>query len=98
MKGSIEADTLGSKALEGYARLCGAVLARAHARSGMAPEISGYLGRKGKADRALVEFAPARCRQALDVLAMGGWMASANPLPLWRDGLDPIADRLRLAP
>ena len=57
MKGSIEADTLGSKALEGYARLCGAVLARAHARSGMAPEISGYLGRKGKADRALVEFA-----------------------------------------
>jgi len=48
--------------------------------------------------RQLVEFAPARCRQALDVLAMGGWMASANPLPLWRDGLDPIADRLRLAP
>ena len=32
------------------------------------------------------------------VLAMGEWMASANPLPLWRDGLDPIADRLRLAP
>ena len=35
---------------------------------------------------------------ALDVLAMGEWMTSANPLPLWRDGLDPIADRLKLAP
>ena len=48
--------------------------------------------------RELVELAPARCRPALDTLAMGEWMASGNPLPLWRDGLDPIADRLRLAP
>lgn len=48
--------------------------------------------------RQLVELAPARCRQALDVLAMGEWMASAERMPLWRDGLDPIADRLRLAP
>lgn len=48
--------------------------------------------------RELVELAPARCRPALDTLAMGEWMASANPLPLWRDGLDPIADRLKLAP
>jgi len=48
--------------------------------------------------RELVELAPARCRPALDVLAMGEWMASTNPLPLWRDGLDPIAERLKLAP
>jgi uncharacterized protein (DUF2252 family) len=57
MKGSIDAESLSPPALEGYARLCGAVLARAHARSGLAPEISGYLGRKAVADRALAEFA-----------------------------------------
>jgi uncharacterized protein (DUF2252 family) len=66
MKGSIEADTLGPRALEGYARLCGAVLARAHARSGLAPEISGYLGREGSADRALVEFARRYATVAVD--------------------------------
>lgn len=44
MKGSIEPDELDSVALEGYASICGAVLARAHARSGRAAEISGYLG------------------------------------------------------
>ena len=37
--------------------MCGAVLARAHARSGLAPEIAGYLGTKAVADRAIAEFA-----------------------------------------
>ena len=57
MKGSIEADMLAPRPAEGYARLCGAVLARAHARSGLAPEIAGYLGTKAVADRAIAEFA-----------------------------------------
>ena len=40
-----------------YARITGWVLARAHARSGKAPEIRGYLGKKAVFDDALVKFA-----------------------------------------
>ena len=40
-----------------YARLTGWTLARAHARSGKAPEIRGYLGKKNVFDKALVQFA-----------------------------------------
>ena len=57
MKG--ELNPLGSSAggLSHYAELCGWVLARAHARSGSACEISGYLGKSEVFDRAVAEFA-----------------------------------------
>jgi uncharacterized protein (DUF2252 family) len=45
------------KMMEGYARLCGRALARAHARSGNAGLIGGYLGTSSKFDDAIVEFA-----------------------------------------
>jgi hypothetical protein len=48
--------------------------------------------------RDLVDAAPMRCRPSLDVLSMGEWIVAYDPLPLWRDGLDVVADRLRLAP
>ena len=44
MKGSVNLDTLDPADLAPYGRLCGWVLARAHARSGDAAAISGYLG------------------------------------------------------
>lgn len=40
-----------------FAAACGAVLARAHARSGDAAAIAGYLGRGGGVERALAAFA-----------------------------------------
>jgi hypothetical protein len=40
-----------------YGQICGATLARAHARSGDAIAISAYLGRKDTFDRAMVSFA-----------------------------------------
>jgi hypothetical protein len=40
-----------------YARLCGWVLARAHARSGDPALISGYLGKSPVFDRAIASFA-----------------------------------------
>ena len=43
--------------LERYAGLCGAVLARAHARAGDAAQIAGYLGKSDRFDQALVKFA-----------------------------------------
>jgi hypothetical protein len=40
-----------------YAELCGSTLARAHARSGDAAKIMGYLGDDHAFDRALERFA-----------------------------------------
>jgi uncharacterized protein (DUF2252 family) len=57
MKGSIETVGLSPDALAVYARICGSVLARAHARSGNASLISGYLGEEDTFDDAVTEFA-----------------------------------------
>lgn len=55
-KASIEMTDLHGEGLIEYARLCGELLARGHARSGDAHEIAGYLGAgEGFAD-ALAEF------------------------------------------
>ena len=45
MKISAEVELMDTTLLQGYGRICGWVLARAHARAGgLAPEISGYMG------------------------------------------------------
>jgi len=49
---AMEPETLGA-----YGRLCGATLARAHARCGDAVAIAAYLGSGDAADRALADFA-----------------------------------------
>jgi len=46
-----------------YAELCGRTLARAHAKSGDAALISGYLGQSDTFDRAIGEFAIAYADQ-----------------------------------
>ncbi|MER6472200.1 DUF2252 domain-containing protein [Streptomyces collinus] len=56
-KDCVEVAGLGPAALLGYARLCGTVLARAHARSGDRIAIAAYLGGSGGFDRAVAEFA-----------------------------------------
>jgi len=63
MKFVSELATLGPKELLGQAELCGASLARAHARTGDAASIAGYLGDGGAFDEAMVEFAEAYARQ-----------------------------------
>jgi uncharacterized protein (DUF2252 family) len=57
LKGSIDATLLDKDALAVYAQVCGAVLARAHARAGDASQVSGYLGETDEFDRAVGEFA-----------------------------------------
>ena len=57
MKGSADLNRISATYLERYAALCGAVLARAHARTGDAAQIAGYLGKGDRFDSALVEFA-----------------------------------------
>ena len=59
MKGSVNLDVMTESGFATYARLCGRVLARAHARSGDAVAIGGYLGRQRVFDEAVAVFADA---------------------------------------
>ena len=56
-KASVDVGTLGTGAMDDYARLCAWTLARAHARTGDAAAIGGYLGAGTRFDDALAEFA-----------------------------------------
>jgi hypothetical protein len=56
-KGSADVDQMGPKRLARYAAACGAVLALAHARTGDAAAIHGYLGDDDAADHLLAQFA-----------------------------------------
>ena len=59
MKGSFEFDpeTTSGKGMEVYCGLCGWALALAHAKSGDAAMIAGYLGKTDEIDEALTKFA-----------------------------------------
>ena len=46
-----------------YARFCGLALARAHANTGSAAAIAGYLGTGNKADNAFAQFGVAYADQ-----------------------------------
>ncbi|MCC0804833.1 DUF2252 domain-containing protein [Methylobacterium sp. W2] len=54
---SAVAEILAESGPKAYARLCGTTLARAHARSGDAAMIAGYLGKGDAFDEAVAEFA-----------------------------------------
>jgi hypothetical protein len=49
--------TMTERSLALYAKLCGQALARAHAKSGKAAEISGYLGSGENFDYAVSDYA-----------------------------------------
>ena len=63
MKGSVDVDRASLSTMRRYAGLCGWTLARAHARSGDAAAIAGYLGSGQVFDRALAEFSVAYADQ-----------------------------------
>jgi hypothetical protein len=68
-----------------YARLCGHTLARAHARSGDALAISGYLGEDDEFDRAIADFATAYADQSerdwrtFEAAIAAGRIVAGNP-------------------
>ena len=66
MKWSPDPSTLLDPGLVNYGRLCGHVLARAHARSGDAVAISSYLGTSTAAEQAITEFSMAYADQVTD--------------------------------
>jgi uncharacterized protein (DUF2252 family) len=59
LKGSVPLRWRSAARFAVYAESCGAILARAHARSGAAALIAGYCGRADTLDRALAGFADA---------------------------------------
>nr|WP_301295500.1 DUF2252 domain-containing protein [Pseudomonas nitroreducens] len=57
MKLSVPVERISATQLERYADICGLTLARAHAKSGDAATISGYLGKGDAFDEAMGDFA-----------------------------------------
>jgi hypothetical protein len=84
-KASAVVEEMGPKTLTRYGRLCGAVLARAHARSGDATAISGYLGDDDTFDLAMSTYAVDYARRnEQDHSAILAAIASGE-LPVIRD-------------
>ena len=69
-KASIEVEDLAGSGLKEYARMCGKLLARGHARSGDACVLAGYIGRGSALGEALVAFAESYADQT-----HGDWKA-----------------------
>ena len=63
MKGAVTIEGMDGSALMDYGRICGALLAKGHARSTGATMLSGYLGKGDVADRAFARFARAYADQ-----------------------------------
>ncbi len=57
MKIKLQVEIFDAALMVSYANLCGWVLARAHARSGKAAVINGYLGNSNKFEKAVAAFA-----------------------------------------
>jgi uncharacterized protein (DUF2252 family) len=62
-KTSANVDTMNAAHLADFAQHCGAALARAHAKTGDAAAISGYIGRGATLDSAVTRFAAAYADQ-----------------------------------
>jgi hypothetical protein len=56
-KSSIEPEELSGSRLAEYSCVCAELLAKGHARSGDPVALASYLGKPGKAERALLQFA-----------------------------------------
>ncbi len=66
MKGDMNVPAMDAPQLAVYARLCGWALARAHARTGRAAFVAGYLGSGERFDRAIEAFSLAYADQTED--------------------------------
>jgi uncharacterized protein (DUF2252 family) len=86
MKGSMSVPLMDPHQLNYYGRLCGWALARAHARTGRATAISGYLGSSEDFDHAIADFAVAYAdqndrdyHQLLEAISAGRVLATVEP-------------------
>jgi hypothetical protein len=63
-KGSVDLELITPRILRPYSRMCAGTLARAHARTGDAAFIAGYVGTSDRFTRAIADFAVAYADQA----------------------------------
>jgi uncharacterized protein (DUF2252 family) len=78
-KGGAEIETMSSRGMMIYSRVCGETLARAHGRGGDRVAIAGYLGSGEVFDRAVARFAHRYADQnELDYRAFQGAVASGR--------------------
>jgi len=81
-KASLDLPTLQAADLEAYARLCGELFARGHARAGDPVSISAYLGKGSRFDKAILAFAHAYAdKTEHDFDLFKKWLASNAPEP-----------------
>jgi len=62
-KGSADIDSMSASLMKVYSRICGATMARAHARSGDRVAIASYLGKNSTFKHAIADFADAYADQ-----------------------------------
>lgn len=99
MKWSPDIATMTTEGLAAYAGICGAALARAHARAGDSVAISAYLGSSERFDRSMQEFALAYAEQSLsdyqrytEAITSGRVALPSEPNDAYSITLDPSAD------
>jgi uncharacterized protein (DUF2252 family) len=81
-KTAADIDTMNAAHLSDYASHCGAALARAHAKTGDAAAISGYIGRGTALDSALTRFAAAYADQTEKDFETLGKAAKSGRIPV----------------
>ena len=93
-KGSAVVETMTPKSMTMYAQVCGAALAKCHARSGDAIAIASYLGRSDALDRALAAFAETYADQnERDYAAFQAAVDPAASRPSWASDRAQAGDR-----
>ena len=77
LKGSIDMTRLDADGFVDYARVCGATMARSHARVGDSSMVTGYLGEDDSFDEAIADFAMGYVKITdLDHRALLAWLAT----------------------
>ena len=98
MRGSVDPTRLAAEQLLEYGRVCGGLLARAHARTGDPVAIAGYCGNSDSLDRAVADFAETYADQnERDWKAVRAAVRPRERGAARRDGLRAAADQ-RVAP
>src|SRR5262245_12790973 len=85
MKGDMDIPSMKPRQLQRYAALCGWALARAHARTGRAPMIAGYLGSSDRFERAIELFSAAYADQNEDDHARVARAVAEGALPVFEE-------------
>ena len=82
MKTNLDLDFLQGQVLLNFADMCGWALARGHAKSGQAPQLSGYAGKSDQLDEAMADFAQAYADQSEKDYALFQRAIAAGRIPI----------------